>query len=175
MSLDPMPDAETLLRMKAERERRASSTRTPLPDVSWRQATPEEWAMSPAGALERADADDARLEKAIVVAGTKQMRALGFTAWNLSQARASKIAAGVPDVLFTHPARGIAVYWEAKSATGRQRPDQRVFQEHCTATGMPYVLGPDTALYDWLIAQGIAFEEGGLLVPLPYTRTERSA
>lgn len=34
-----------------------SAARTPLPAVRWREATPEEWAMSPAGALARAAAE----------------------------------------------------------------------------------------------------------------------
>jgi hypothetical protein len=106
------------------------------------------------------DADDDRLEKVIVAAADKRMRALGFVVWNLSQPRASKIAAGIPDRLYTSPSRGLALYWEAKSASGRQRPDQRVFQEHCEACGLHYVLGTDQALSDWLAVRGIHLSEG---------------
>lgn len=96
------------------------------------------------------EADEARDERAVVVEGDRQMRARGFAVWNLSQPRASKIAAGVPDRLYTHPARRLAAFWEAKSATGRQRPDQRVFQEHMDACGIVYLLGTDAVLTDWL-------------------------
>jgi hypothetical protein len=104
--------------------------------------------------------EDDRLEKAIVAAADKRMRALGFTVWNLSQPRASKIAAGVPDRLYTSPARGLALYWEAKTARGEQRPDQRVFQEHCEACGLHYVVGTDSALLGWLAAHNIQLDEG---------------
>ena len=120
-----------------------------------------------AAASPDAAALEARDEKRIVAQCDKQLRALGFTVWNLSQPRASKISPGIPDRLYTHSARGVALFWEAKTATGRQRPDQRVFQEHADAVGWPYILGTDQAVYDWLVAQGIAFEHGGLLVPLP--------
>ena len=142
MSLDPMPSADELLRMKAEREARGRG----LVLLSAEMA---------AGAAAARAADDARLEKQIVAAADKRLRALGFTVWNLSQPRASKIAAGVPDRLYTCPARGLAVLWEAKTAQGRQRPDQRVFQEHCDACGLHYVVGTDRALAAWLASRGI--------------------
>lgn len=106
------------------------------------------------------DEDDERVEKAIVAQADKCMRALGFTVWNLSQPRASKIAAGVPDRLYTSPARGLALYWEAKTVRGRQRPDQRTFQEHCEACGLHYVLGTDSVLAAWLAAHSIQLSEG---------------
>jgi hypothetical protein len=110
------------------------------------------------------DVSDARLEKAIVAAADKQLRSLGFVVWNLSQARASKIACGVPDRLYTCPSRGLAVFWEAKSATGTQRPDQRLFQEHMDACGWHYVVGTDRELYAWLLARyPLQWDEAGHL------------
>jgi hypothetical protein len=170
MSLDPMPDAATLLRMKEEREARARV----LAKVSLSFHAEGELRSDVA----RVDdfLADARDEKRVVAAADKQLRALGFVVVNLSQSRASKITPGVPDRLYMHPARGVALWWEAKTATGRQRPDQRQFQEWCDACDWPYVLGTDAALFGWLQEQGIAAEEDGLLVPLPYRSPEsRSA
>lgn len=121
------------------------------------------------------EAHDARLEKAIELAGDRQMRALGFSVIKFSHPGKTKQTPGIADRRYYHPGRGVAFWWEAKSPTGRQRPDQKDFQALCDAVGDPYVLGTDQDLFAWLIAQGIAFEEGGLLVPLPYTPKEKSA
>ena len=106
---------------------------------------------------EQAEADDARLEKAIVANADKQLRALGFRVINTSQPRHAKfLTPGIPDRLYVHRARAIAFWWEAKSATGRQEPAQRDFQEDCEACEWAYVLGTDRELYAWMVAQRIA-------------------
>jgi hypothetical protein len=108
---------------------------------------------------------DARLEKAIVAAADKQLRALGFIIVNFSQPRASKQTAGIPDHRFYHPARGLCFWWEAKSPTGEQSPAQRSFQHWCDATGDPYCLGTDQDLYRWLLARyPLASDDCGNLV-----------
>lgn len=161
MSLDPMPDTETLMRMKAERERRGN--------------TPGIFRV-PAAPAEQLVADDARDEKRVVAACDKQLRALGFRVINTSQPRHAKfITPGVPDRFYFHRARGVAFAWEAKTATGTQSPAQRDFQDDCDACGWTYLVGTDQVVYDWLVAQGIAFEEGGLLVALPYTARRETA
>lgn len=110
-------------------------------------------------------ADDARPEKAIVADADKRMRALGFRVWGLSQPRATKQSPGWPDRRYTHRERGIALWWEAKGPEGRQRPDQRVFQEDCEACGEMYVLGDDAVLSAWLLARyPLRWDEAGHLV-----------
>lgn len=127
--------------------------------------------------VERAvsEEQDARLEKAHVAAADKQMRALGYRVINTSQPRHAKfITPGVPDRIYFHRARGVGLFWEAKSATGRQDPAQRDFQEDCDSCGWPYVLGTERELYAWLIAAGHAIRDGsGNLISPPATRPPR--
>jgi hypothetical protein len=111
---------------------------------------------------------DVQIEKDVAARGVKQMRALGFIAVNYSQARASKQTPGVQDHEFFHPQRSVFLKWEVKTPTGRPSPDQVQYGEWCAACGIAYLCGTDEDLFAWLIARGIAFEEGGLLVPLPY-------
>lgn len=124
-------------------------------DENRRAGRPLDYVAADVRTPEQLEADDARREKELVREADRRMRAAGFTVWNLSQPRASKLTAGIPDRLYTCPSRGLAVFWEAKSATGRQRPDQRVFQEHADATGLHYVVGPPHELYAWCQACGV--------------------
>lgn len=135
-----------------------------------------ECGLSDARTAAEIEADEDRLEKAIEVAGDKQLKALGFEVVKFSHPGKTKQTPGIPDRRFYHRGRRLAFWWEAKSATGRQRPDQKLFQEMCDASGDPYVLGTDADLFAWLVERGIAFvAEGGLLVALPYTPHKRSA
>lgn len=97
------------------------------------------------------------------------MQALGFRVVNFSIKKRAKVTPGIPDTKYYHTGRGLTFWHEDKAVWGRQSPAQRDFQEMAEACGERYVLGPHQALKDWLVAQGIAAEEGGLLVPLPYT------
>ena len=94
-------------------------------------------------------------EKQEEAAAMKLMAVLGFTAWHLSQARASRQTSGWPDVFFTHPDKRLSVYYEAKSLAGRQSPAQREFQKHVTACGHAYVVGPCSALTLWCVERGL--------------------
>lgn len=119
------------------------------------------------------EADDERLEKVIEANGDKQLRALGFEVVRFSHPGKTKQTPGIPDRRYYHRARRLAFWWEAKSASGRQRPDQQQFQEMCEASGDVYVLGTDRDLFDWLVARGIAaWTVGDLLIALPFTTTE---
>lgn len=120
------------------------------------------------------EADDERLEKLHELEGDKQMAALGFEIVKFSHPGKTKQTPGIPDRRYYHRARKLALWWEAKSATGRQRPDQRHFEEMCTAVGEYYVLGTDRDLFDWLVTHGIAaWTVGDLLISLPFT-TEKT-
>jgi hypothetical protein len=157
MSLDPMPSVDQLLAMKAERDARPRG----------RLLLSSEMA---AGAAAAREADDERLEKAIEHAGAKQMAALGFEVVKFSHPGRTKQTPGIPDRRYYHRARRLVLWWEAKSPTGRQRPDQRWFQEMCEACGETYVLGTDRDLFTWLVEHRIAaWTVGDLLVSLPYT------
>jgi hypothetical protein len=117
----------------------------------------------------RDDALVAELEDDVVDAGDRMMQSLGFTVIRLSQKRASKVTAGIPDRRYYHTRRRLKVWWEAKSATGKQRPDQRQFQMLCDATNDPYVLGGIEPLRAWLVDNQVAsFDESGLHHPIPY-------
>lgn len=145
----------------AEAERRRELQRRGLPFD-----TPIEQLRTP---VERA-AEDERLEKAIEHAGDKQMAALGFEVVKFSHPGRTKQTPGIPDRRYYHRARRLVLWWEAKSPTGRQRPDQRWFQEMCEACGETYVLGTDRDLFAWLVEHHIAaWTVGDLLVALPLT------
>lgn len=129
--------------------------------------------VSPMAAEQRA-AHDARLEKTIEHAGDKQMQALGFRVIRFSQPRESKQTPGIPDRKYYHVERRLTLWWEAKSATGEQRPAQKDFQEVCEACGETYVLGTDQDLFAWLVEHGIAARTvGELLIALPYDGQQR--
>jgi hypothetical protein len=118
--------------------------------------------------------DEDALEDDHTDAGDDLMRALGFTVIRLSQKRVSKITPGVPDRRYYHPRRRLVLWWEAKSATGRQRPGQRSFQELCDAVGDPYVFGTLDALKQHLITAGVveSFDERGLPHPTPIPKPQ---
>src|ERR1041385_104771 len=95
------------------------------------------------------------------------MDALGFTCWHLSQNRASRQTPGWPDMLFTHPGKGLAVYYEAKRQGGKQSPAQQEFQRHIEAAGGQYVTGTAQVLADWCVQKALMHTTvtGGLLIP----------
>lgn len=94
-------------------------------------------------------------EKDVERLGDKLMALLGFTAWRYSQARATQQSPGIPDRFYTHPTRGLHVFWEAKRPGGKQRTSQRTFQAEVTACGLNYVCGTDDVLLAWCEAQGL--------------------
>lgn len=78
---------------------------------------------------------------------------LGFDYWSLSQARATRQTAGWPDCFFTHPAKRLAVWYEAKAPNGKQSDAQKEFQRHVTQCGYEYVVGTASELYLWAEAK----------------------
>lgn len=116
-----------------------------------------------------------KLEDEHQLESRKLMRALGFEVVNFTQKRASKQTPGIPDTKYYHTSRGLTLWHEDKATWGTQSPAQKHFQEIAEACGEIYVLGTLHDLQAWLVENKIAFEEGGLLVPLPYARKEKSA
>jgi hypothetical protein len=94
-------------------------------------------------------------EKAEERAATRLMAALGFACWHLSQPRRTMQSAGLPDAFYTHPGKRLAVYYEAKSPVGKQSDAQKAFQQHVTACGHEYVVGPHGAMVAWARGKGL--------------------
>lgn len=114
-------------------------------------------------AAEMANVDeDAHVEEA-----DRLMLALGFEIVKLSQKRRSKVTEGIPDRRYYHRRRRVTLWWEAKSDVGKQRPDQRAFQEMVEACDETYVLGNLEALKSWLVSAGVATRDGEIFQPTP--------
>lgn len=149
----------------AEQARRQENRRLgrPLDYVAAEVRTPEQQ-----------EADDERLEKEHEANADKQLAALGFEIVRFSRPGRTKQTPGIADRRYYHRARQLAFWWEAKSATGTQRPEQRNFQELVEASGDLYVLGTDQDLFTWLVERGVAARgPAGLLVSLPYSSSTR--
>ncbi|HKA65434.1 MAG TPA: hypothetical protein VKD00_06915 [Methyloceanibacter sp.] len=104
---------------------------------------------------------DWRTEKQVEHAGDELMASVfgddrDFKIVRLSQSRATMQTPGIPDRRYYMPKRRMAVWWEAKTAIGRQSPFQAAFQVTCEACGEEYVVGTDEVLVDWLVAKGFA-------------------
>lgn len=124
------------------------------------------------------EVDEDALEKEIEYEGDKIMRALGFEVVRFSHPGPTKQTPGISDRRYYRRPRlvrvrgsnifqpAISCWWEAKSETGRQRPDQKLFQETVEACGEAYVLGTHASLIAWLVAQRIAVVRDGVLEPV---------
>jgi len=122
--------------------------------------------------------DEDALEKAIEHEGDKIMAALGFEIVRFSHPGKTKQTPGIPDRRYYRRPRiversdgrfctkALTLWWEAKSATGTQRPDQKLFQEMAEACGEVYVLGTHEALLAWLTLNHVAELRGGVLEPI---------
>jgi hypothetical protein len=107
------------------------------------------------------EAEDARLEKAHELNADRHLLAIGFEVVKFSHPGKTKQTPGIADRRYYHRGRQLAFWWEAKSATGTQRPDQKNFQELVEACGDLYVLGTDRELFAWLAARGVSVPEVG--------------
>jgi hypothetical protein len=93
------------------------------------------------------------------------LQLVGCVVYRLSQARASRQTAGVPDLMAFGP--GQRFCWiEVKRPGGRLRPEQRAFREQCQARGIEHVVGGlpevERLLVQWDLAD--ALPSGGILV-----------
>jgi hypothetical protein len=111
--------------------------------------------------------DDKILEKAEQAAIVKLFRAYGLTVYNLSQARPSKQAPGLPD-LWCMRARdkwgnfGAAFWWESKRQVGGERSAAQIaFGELSAATNVPrlYGFGDRYDAAKFLVTIGLAVED----------------
>lgn len=84
---------------------------------------------------------DPPLEKEVHRACVAFYRQIGCTVYSTAQARASKVALGLPDLIVCWPARGVHWAHEVKRIGGKLRPDQEKFRDTWLAAGGLYVTG----------------------------------
>lgn len=94
-------------------------------------------------------------EKDVEAAGDRLMTTLGFTVWRLSQPRATMQSSGLSDRIYTHRAKGLVVFWEAKRPGAKQRKAQVEFEQDLRAAGIDYVWGTSDVLIAWAKAKGL--------------------
>lgn len=113
------------------------------------------------------DADVRRLEKAEQALVVRLFRAFGCTVRSTSQARASKVAPGLPDLLVHHRPSRRFWFWETKRPCGGAlSPDQIAFAEDCAACATRCGAGALRDAEAYLLALGIAYRDAaGVLEP----------
>lgn len=87
-------------------------------------------------------------EKQVQAGCYRLVRLVGGQVWNLSQARATNQAAGLPDAILSY--RGRMAAFECKRPGGKQSPAQVTFQAACEAAGWTYLLGGAAEVGVWL-------------------------
>lgn len=80
-------------------------------------------------------------ERAVQQAVAALYRGVGAVVASTSQPRASRVTAGLPDLIVLLPRGRGVVFHEVKAAGGRQRAAQAEFQTACRMADVPYVLG----------------------------------
>lgn len=93
------------------------------------------------------------LEKQEAAWADRAAEMMGFVVKRLEQRRASKIALGLPDRLYLHPVRRVAVWAELKSETGKPSPKQRAFHELLRDSGQLVVCGTANVVGEFLVAK----------------------
>ena len=111
------------------------------------------------------DADVRRLEKAEQALVVRLFRAFGCTVRSTSQARASKVAPGLPDLLVHHRPTRQFWFWETKRPQGGTlSPDQVDFAEDCEACRVAWYSGSLRDAESVLCDIGIAERGPGLVL-----------
>ena len=87
-----------------------------------------------------------RLEKAEERLTDKAAEILGYSVVRFSQPRNTMQTHGIPDRLYCHPGRGIAVWAELKSERGRVSPHQQAFHAMLRACGHEVLVGTADAI-----------------------------
>lgn len=125
------------------------------------RANAEKLGIAPNPALALLARDD-RSEKEIEAAGDRLMQERGFETIRFSHPGKTQQTPGIPDRrYYRRPriverpdgqfiTRAFTVWVEFKSASGSQRPGQKLFQELAEACGEAYVLGGIAELSAWL-------------------------
>jgi hypothetical protein len=95
-------------------------------------------------------------EKAIEHECDKLAQKAGARVVRFSHPGKTQQTPGIADRLYCFPAKGFALWFEAKTPDGEQRPGQVLFDELVTASGHQYACGGIGDLRAWLIANGVA-------------------
>lgn len=113
--------------------------------------------------------DERKLEKEEQHEISRLFRAYGFKVRSTSQARASKVAPGLPDLFVTHLTRPIAFWWESKRQVGgKLDPAQEEFRDDCLRCQIPWASGHRYDAAQLLVDLGLAAKGDGPcgIVPL---------
>ncbi|HEY4306556.1 MAG TPA: hypothetical protein VGM82_18920 [Gemmatimonadaceae bacterium] len=122
-----------------------------------------EGSSSEAGARIIDDAERGRLEKEIEHACDKLVLAIGGRVVRFSHPGKTKQTPGIADRLYCFPTLRLATWFECKTPEGKQRPDQKLFEEDVVRCGHEYTLGGLGDFKAWLVARGVVtgFDAGG--------------
>lgn len=83
------------------------------------------------------------------------LEALGASVYALSQGRATRQSAGLPDLYVLHPRLG-GLWVECKRTGGVQSAAQEKFEDRCVQAGVPYVVARSVAeLQGYLRLRGL--------------------
>jgi len=94
------------------------------------------------------------------------LREFGFTVRSTSQARASKVTPGLPDLLLFHREKRFFAFFEVKRADGgRVSPAQQEFAEDCAATATAHFIGDRCVAHQLLVDLGLAILVDGRVEP----------
>lgn len=119
------------------------------------------------------EAELGRLEKEIELACDRLVLSIGGRVVKFSHPGKTKQTPGIADRLYGFPWLQLAVWWECKTPAGKQRPDQKLFQEDVTSCGQSYALGGLGDLKHWLVTRGVVagFHQDGTPLPLSRSKT----
>lgn len=112
-----------------------------------------------------------KLEKIIEHECDRLVRAIGGRVIRFSHPGKTKQTPGIADRIYGFPWLRLATWWEVKAPAGRQRPDQKVFEEDVTSCGQEYALGGLGDLKQWLVARGVVAGFNADGTPIPYPRS----
>lgn len=108
------------------------------------------------------------LEKEEQLEVRKRFVVCGFEVRNTSQARASKVSPGIPDLIITHRALPIFLLWESKRQVGgKYSPAQLDFKADCERCGVTCRGGDRHDAEGYLIEIGRALYYNGVFEPIP--------
>jgi hypothetical protein len=121
---------------------------------------------TPSIAIDEQKRDDV-LEKAEQWEVAKLFIAFGFKVDNLSQARRTKQAPGLPDLWCMHRELAIAFWWETKRQVGGKLSDAQIdFRDDCARCHVGYGAGDRHAARTHLIKLGLARIVGDVIEPI---------
>jgi hypothetical protein len=99
----------------------------------------------------------------------KRFVVCGFRVYNLSQPRASKQSAGLPDLWLMHERLPIALWWESKRQVGGKFSSEQLdFARLAKQAGIGYGSGDRYDAERYLVSIGRAELVNGVLEPIPY-------